>query len=153
MEAMKGGKLLLMRGRGFKAAFIRWYTRSKYAHCAFLYPDGQTIVESYPGRGVHITKLKDWDGITTCEVPGMTDEQWVRLFAWAESKVGAKYDWPSIFSFLMRNKPDSDDKWFCSEFCHAAFKAAGYPILTRVDSFKVYPGLLSYSPLVTVSRK
>ena len=130
---------------------MRWYTRSAYAHCAFLYPDNRTIIESYPGRGVQQTYVKSWDGITVCDIPSMKPEQWRRLFAWAEDKIGANYDWPSIISFLTREKPNSDERWFCSEFCHAALKAVDAQVLVRVKSFKVYPGLLSYSPLVAVS--
>jgi len=141
-----------MRGHGLQGGFVRWYTRSAFAHCAFLYPDNRTIIESYPGRGVQQTYVKSWEGITVCSIPSMTSDQWFRLFAWAEAKVGAKYDWPSILSFLTRNKPDADDRWFCSEFCHAGLKAVGVQVLTRVESYKVYPGLLFYSPLVTVAR-
>ena len=146
-----GGRLLLMRGRGIQGSLVRWYTRSAFAHCAFLYPDGRTIIESCAGYGVRQTAIKSWDGITVCDIPGMTVLQWQKLFYWVEDKLGDKYDWSSILTFLTRNKPNQNNRWFCSELCHAALNAVDSQVLVRVKSSKVYPGLLSYSPLITVS--
>jgi len=142
------GKILLMRGRGIQGAVVRCQTRSHFAHAALLYPDGRTIIESYPGAGVRVKLIDSWDDVVPFDVPSMSPEQWRRAFRFAESKIGCDYDWFSILCFLTREKPPTNNKWFCSELVMASMSAAGVQLLSRIQPYKVYPGMIAYSTLL-----
>lgn len=51
-----------------------------------------------------------------------------RLFEWCESQVGKKYDWAGVFSFPFRADWENEEKWYCSEFVAAAFRAIDKPV-------------------------
>lgn len=138
-----------MRGRGFFNAIVRCQTRSHFAHSALLYPDGKTVIEAAPGAGVRRHMLTKWDDVIPFTVPGMTADQWQRAFAFSESQLGKPYDWFSILCFLTRDKPPRNDNWFCSELTMASMSAAGVHLLDRIPPYKVYPGMIAYSPLIS----
>src|SRR5258705_13928546 len=121
-------QILLHHGTGRINALIRWQTRSHYAHASvLLHDDDNVIVQSLPGKGVHVTRLSphDWRGVdrfhisTSVPFEGITGQF---LF----NQVGKKYDYASIFRFLTREKsPSNLRRWFCSELVFAAFTAGG----------------------------
>lgn len=137
-----------MRGRSLASTLVRCQTRSNFAHSALLYPDGRTIIESYPGHGVRKKLLHDWDDVVAFSLHGVTSEQWRRAYAFAEAQIGKPYDWYSVLCFLTRDKPPKNDNWFCSELTMAAMQAGGVNLLARIPPYKVYPGMLAYSPLL-----
>lgn len=64
---------------------------------------------------------------------------------------GQAYDFLGLLHFITR-RPESQAgqmKWFCSELVFAAHLYAGIRLLERIPAWKVYPGMLSYSPLLT----
>lgn len=140
--------VLLFRGRGLLSALIRWQSRSPYSHAALLLPDG-TIIESWPGAGVRIRAIEDWQDVHVFHVPSMTAEQWDHAFSFAAREIGSGYDWWSVIRFVSRRNLPVNDRWFCSELVFAALKDAGVRLLERVDAWTVSPAMLALSPLLT----
>ena len=141
------GRVLLFRGMGLGSALIRWQTRSKYSHAAILLSDN-TVVESWQGAGVRVTRIHDWHGIDAFTVIGMTPLEWSVVEQFIKSQIGKKYDYLSVARFITRRKGDCPERWFCSELVFSAFLHAGVKLLDRVEPWEVSPGLLSFSPLL-----
>lgn len=148
-DAPEGPAVLLFRGLGIASALIRWQTRSRYSHAAILLPGrGGTIIESWQWDGVRTKTLTDWDGIDVYDVAGMSPEKWHRAISWAQSHIGAGYDWTGVMRFLSRRRVHWDDKFFCSELVFAAMCFAGVRLL-KAHPAEVSPGLMALSPLLT----
>lgn len=140
-------RVLLFRGRGLLSAVIRWQSRSRYSHAAILLPDG-SIVESWPGRGVRVTTLADWDGVERFRVIGMTPEGWRRAIGFACGEIGCGYDWLGVLRFVSRRRMPSNSLWFCSELVAAAVAEGGVKLVDRIPPSEVSPHALSLSPLL-----
>lgn len=136
--------VLLFHGRGLISALIRWQTRGTYSHAALLMPDGN-IIESWPGVGVRITRLKDWEGVDAFSVEGMTQRQWKLAIGFAREEVGAKYDYRAILRFVTRRKMPENRRRFCSEFVHSCLRRAGWPLLARKPDSEISPEALGTS--------
>ena len=70
------------RGKGFWAALVRWFTRSKYAHVSVVFDDG-VVYEATVKRGVVKGNLKSVDGVTPfviSKLPGLYDSDRAREF-------------------------------------------------------------------------
>ena len=139
----------LCRGRGLASWAIRRQTWTGYSHAFLRRWDGR-IIEAWFGDGVRVKWLDDWRGVDLYDVPGATTERWDDVFNFAEQQVGEKYDNFGVLRFLSRpNRRAGDNgRWFCSELVAEAFKSAGLPLLHRVPSARVSPGMLSYSPML-----
>lgn len=137
------GKVLLFRGRGVVSALIRWQTRGPYSHAALLYPDNRTIIEAWHS-GVRKAQVEDWNGIDIFDVPEIDD--WTSVFAYAEARLGKKYDFLSVARFVTRQKPPmGDEREFCSELVFGAL-ATKVKVLARIDAANVSPTHLGWSP-------
>lgn len=131
------------------STMIRWQSRSRYSHAAVVTPKG-TIIEAWQGKngGVREKNLSDWTGIDVFDVPDLTHGQSNRVWQWLTGKVAqrCRYDYWGVARFLSRRSAPSNDKWFCSELVFEAFRQARCPLLVNIPAWKVYPGILSYSP-------
>jgi len=123
---------------------IRAQTRSEYSHSAIMLKDG-SIIESWQGKGVRRKTLADYEGIDFFKVEGV-DENVVEEFLL--SKIGAKYDYLSVFRFLSKRKPIPSEKWFCSDLVFSALEAGGVKLLNNITPQEVSPALLSLSTLL-----
>lgn len=139
------GHVLLFRGHGVISALIRWQTRGEYSHAALLYPDKRTIIEAWHRpSGVRRTQLASFDGVDVFAVPEIDD--WTSVFAYAESRIGKKYDYLSVLRFVTRKKPpEGDEREFCSELVFGAL-ATKVRLLARIAAANVSPTHLSWSP-------
>lgn len=138
------------RGRGFWAAMIRWFTRSKYAHMSVVFEDG-AVFESVPGKGVIKGTLKSVDGVTPFiyKMGLRPDSELARRFC--ESELGAGYDYWGCICFILGVKQRcSKLRFFCSEFGAFAALAAGVPLQERVEIFKLSPDMCAMSPVITL---
>jgi len=145
--------ILLYRGTSLIDRLIKWQTRSMYSHAAILLPNGN-IIESYPGIGVRLreSKINGWDFdcdlncfVDLYDVPEATPAQWLRAIDFCYAENGAGYDWKGIARFVTRLPGGDPQRWFCSELVAAAFRAAGVPLLARIEPWAVSPELLSIS--------
>jgi uncharacterized protein YycO len=138
--------ILLFRGRGFISAAIRWQTRSEYSHAAFLLPCGR-VLESWQGAGVRLKWMRDWEGVESFGVHGMTPEQWATAITFARAQIGKKYDYRGVCRFVSRRKVPADDRWFCSELVAHSLQVAGVKLFRNLDSTEVSPGMIARSPM------
>jgi uncharacterized protein YycO len=143
---MNEPRILLFRGRGAISAAIRWQTRSEYSHAAFLLPCGR-ILESWQGSGVRIKWMRDWEGVDSFGVHGMTPEQWERAILFARAQIGKRYDYRGVCRFLSRRKAPADDRWFCSELVAHSLSAAGVHLYRDVPASEISPGMIARSPM------
>jgi uncharacterized protein YycO len=110
---------------------ISFFTWSRYAHVELLFSD-DVCISSVGTVGVlkrmQSSVIRPVSDYVVKEVT-TTPEQEVIIRAFAERQVGKPYDWGAIIGLPFRGKWDSDNKWFCSELCAAAFKEAGISLV------------------------
>lgn len=143
-------KILLFRGRGIISRLIRWQTRSRYSHAAFLLPDGR-ILEAWQGSGVRVAHVPDWCDIDVFAVEGVDRLQWSAVLGFARAQIGKGYDYRGVFRFLSRRRTPDNGRWFCSELVFASLAKAGVDLLRDTDPAEVSPGMLARSPLLQPS--
>ena len=149
--------ILLYRGHGLIDGLIKWQTRSEYSHAAILIPNGN-IIESYPGVGVRLRESQiaaGFDFMLQCpvdafDVPEACARTWANAIEYCRHELGAKYDWKGIARFITRLPGGDPNRWFCSELVAAAFRAAGRPLLARIEPWAISPELLSISPKLRI---
>ena len=135
---------------------IRFLNWSMYSHAAWIDPDDGSCWEALAGKGVvHSSSLADMHTAGTIfdlYHVHYAREQLSIIRTFMQSQLGKPYDFHSIFHFITRRPARADDqeKWFCSELVFAAHQQAGISLLLRIPAWKVYPGLLSYSPKITL---
>lgn len=138
------------RGKGFWAALIRWFTRSKYAHMSVVFFDG-TVYEAVPGKGVIKGKLKSVDGVTPFVYKTGSNHDFEAARKFCESELGTPYDYWGCICFILGIKQRrSKSRYFCSEFGADASKVAGIPLQERVESSVLSPDICAMSPVITI---
>lgn len=122
------------RGTGFGGAFVRWWTRSEYAHVSISTPS--SCIDAAPGCGVGFRKEPIGAKRVSFEV---TASQLDRLSLFIDAEYGCKYDWLGDFAcglpWLAR---EHKDKWFCSEFACACLQHIGI-IRSTVEPWRLSP--------------
>lgn len=141
------GRILLFTGGDPIAAVVKWQSRSHYSHAALLIPGTNSVIESYPFRGVRKRALgrKDWERIHAYEVEGMDGKQWAAAIQFCETQLGMPYDWRSVLKFVTRTPARENGKWFCSELCFKAIENV-YRRLLQMKAEYCNPGHLAASP-------
>lgn len=145
---MECGKIAMMHGRGLVSSLIRWQTFSRWSHCALVYPNGEWIIEAWPGKGVQKKKITDWNKVELFFIKGITEEQWKIAFNWAESQLGKGYDYWGVLHFIPRIHLPDNKKFFCSEFVFDALKVAGINLQERINAQELSPREIGISPLL-----
>ena len=140
----------LYKGTSMISTLIKWRTWSEYSHVSWINEDG-SVIEAWtdgvcqrksiheahrPGTQIDIFDVK------------MSLEQKARIKLFLKGEIGKKYDYRGVMKFISRRSGDNQDRWFCSELIAAAFNFADVPLLVRIPVYKIYPGLLAYSPLL-----
>lgn len=145
------GWVALFHGVSAISFLIRWETRSKYSHAAFLLPDGKTIIESVEGVGVHARQVEasDAGNMELFNVQGMTPEQWKAAITFAIEQIGDGYDLLDDLRFITHQQAHANQaSWFCSELVYYSLQQGGINMLRDVDAAEVSPELLNQSPLL-----
>ncbi len=100
---------------------IKFRSRSKYSHVAYVDPLSGLIIEAAGGIGVRvvthtefITKYPKWH-TATMFVPCA---QYTRQFM--VNQIGKPYDHPAVFGYLFAQNWDREDAWTCTEIIAAA---------------------------------
>ena len=144
--------IFLHRGKSTISRLIRWQTyagKDGYSHASIML-DGARLIESREFKGVGIVPFPEDEDMDLFIVE-VTEYQKHKIIDFAESQLGKKYDYGSIWGFLKRSSKESrksSGKWFCSEFVFACFQKADVNLLERIEAWKVTPEMLSYSPLL-----
>jgi hypothetical protein len=134
--------------------FVNW---SDYSHAAWITSEGSCIeawitsawrlkgkVMESPRFDTNHTKGTKVDYFA---IPTMTPEQERQITFYMRTCVGQRYDFGGVLKFLSRTPGEPNDRWFCSEVIFSACESAKIWLL-RLPAWKVFPGMLAYSPLV-----
>lgn len=131
----------LFKGLSFTSKVIRFFTRSKYTHVAYLpfYPNTKTIlIEVWPENSNNIVSFfkQKWKfnsiynhsigtNIEVWKIP-VTDKQFsdADYFLRALALNNTGYDWYGVIGFVIPFFKDYKDGYFCSEGVVAALKYA-----------------------------
>jgi uncharacterized protein YycO len=146
-------RIALFRSGSWVSRGIRWFTRGTYSHAA-LVTDAGTVWESrertktWKGGVRKLASLAEaadpGDVVHVFEVETSAEED-AEILKFAQSQEGHGYDYWGLVRFLDRRSDEADEKagtWFCSEFVHAAFRAAGIELFERTFDWEVAPDLL-----------
>lgn len=146
------------RGVSFVSRLIAAFHRGPYSHVAWICSDGSSIEAWYKGGVVHRPQWHDAHTPSTVidlfqvwTSPEVRADIEARLLMLAEQ--GHGYDWPAIFGFPFRANLQSTRNYQCAELIMHACNYAGVPLLQRIEPYKVWPTLLSYSPLLIPAGK
>lgn len=145
----------LYYGTSLLSRVIEFRTWSAYSHASWIDendPNWPTI-EAWSGG------VSEWGSVHDNHAAGtridlfvvrLTSGERQGLEAFLRSQFGKLYDFWGLLNFLTRRpeRPQDQEKWFCSELVFAAFEEVKRPLLARIQRWKVSPGLLSYSPLL-----
>lgn len=134
--------------------FLNW---SDYSHVAWITPTGSCIeaiiTNGFLLKGSVIesphfdTRHTPGTIVDFFRVPCMTPLQEDQVAGFMRHQLGKPYDFRGVIKFLTRGKSSNDSNWFFSELVFSAIKAAHISLL-ELPAWKVYPGMISYSPLV-----
>ena len=143
-------QLALYKG-GTKYDFlVKVRTLSDYTHVAFAM--GNIKIESMPFIGVRKAPVTQFPGkckIDLFDIKGMTKEKGDRIWAWAESQIGKKYDFWGVFGYAIRfGKLEEPDKWFCSELCEYGLRLEGFNTTPDRPHYRVSPAWQAKSNLL-----
>jgi len=130
---------------------IRWTNFSKYSHASYVDEDELTEFESAIPDGVREkTFLANHTPGTLVDLfdVNLSAGELEGLREFFRSEKGQPYDYRGLFGFLARRQIEDPEAWFCSELVFAGFMSVKKPLLLRLEAFKTYPALLSYSPLL-----
>ena len=150
--------ILAYKGTSFwPSKLIRWMSWSEYSHVAWLMADGSVIEAWSPKvRQVYSPNFGHKPGtvVDMFEIPVLSIDEQANIEAFLVTKLGASYDWKSVFRFLPRIKQakSSESKWFCSEIIFDAMKFAGIKLFREIEGYKITPGMLVTSPLLRKVR-
>lgn len=124
------------------ALAIKLFTVSKFAHCALVMPDGETVIESTAKHGgVNLSTLTELKKINEyVEVCPYFVEHPNLAYDFAKSQIGKGYDFKYIFSFIISREWQDQTKWACSELVYASLMAGGRRIFRDEFKERITPG-------------
>ena len=149
-------RIALYQGRGLLSRAIRFQTRSKYSHAAFLLNDG-SVIEAWQPCVRHVMPCAPGGhgeplfALSKQHTPGTVVDifQFVtpldkfetsKLEYLAKCDIGTPYDYKSIVRFLTRERGDgSKRKLFCSEQVFSRCAQVGRLLLQRTEPWRVPP--------------
>jgi uncharacterized protein YycO len=143
----------LYRGHSILSRAIQFQSRSPYSHAAWIF-DNQSVVEAWIPDGVRYSThfCKGHTPGTVIElfdfIEPLTEAEHSQIAGFLMGQRGRRYDYLGVLKFLSRRRATEDDSWFCSELVFAACLSAGRRLLSGVEPWRVYPGMLAMSPLL-----
>lgn len=132
--------IVFLKGEGFIPKLIKWWTKSNYCHCEFLFSDGLRFgcspISPFTTRFSKETPSSIyWDYVS---IP-MSAEDEIKIREFCTSEIGCKYDWEGIFfSQIFHWGYENKKKWFCSEICTAGLQHIG--LLKDMKANRISPG-------------
>ncbi len=123
--------IIFEKGTTIIAKLIQWWTCSEWSHVGIVCNDSGNVVEANWPK-VEVTNLKDVKTKYIIMTPkGLTETQEFNILIYALTKVGKKYDWRGLFSFLLKKNINNKSYYFCSELVAESFEKEGVPLVRR----------------------
>jgi len=145
-------RIALYRGTSFISRLIRWQTRSKYSHAAWLADNGDVIEAWQPCvRLVHSLSEQHTPG-TRVDLFGflnpLIQREKEQIWSLALKDVGTPYDYLSVLRFVSRraSRERWESKLFCSEMVFGHCAKINRELLLRTDPWRVPPDWIARSP-------
>jgi hypothetical protein len=147
-------RIALYQGISLISRLIRWQTRSKYSHAAFLLDD-DSVIEAWTPCVRHVKSLSAQhtpgtrvDIFSHAEPLSLAAQH--RLLCLLQDDIGIPYDYQAIFRFLTRQRPPHwiRRRLFCSEQVFQRCQSIGRPLLFRTEAWRVPPDWLARSPVL-----
>lgn len=153
---MELGDIVFFKGKSFISRIIRMLTGSPYTHVAIAISNN-TILEADRFIKVGLRPIADHEVYCIMRYTGLTKEQQSTIFAGATSYIGAKYDYLSILTWLVRLITNSGghglvnnaNKVYCSELIDRLYALADIDLVPDREDGDVLPSHLLDSPLLT----
>ncbi len=157
-------RIALYQGKSWVSRVIRWLTRGRYSHAAWLLDDG-TVMEAWTPGGFRHVGAGHGDiiqGLSARHTPGtvvdiyafdppLSDRQQIMLDILVRSDLGKAYDWRMVLKFLPlpwvnRNRQSVDElkAVFCSEEVCDRAEAVGRTLL-RAKPFEIAPSQVAWA--------
>lgn len=144
--------IALYKGTSLVSKAIKFINWSEYSHASWMTSDGGEY-ESWDTVGVRYSSIFGSQHTKGTEVDlfeiKLTKAEIDALEMFFREQMGKKYDYMGILGFLMRKDEHVHNRWFCSELIAAGFESIKKPLLRNIPSYKVYPGMIAYSTLLT----
>ena len=151
--------IALYRGVSWLSRMIECFSWSEYSHAAWLDAyslddiDTAPVIEAWWPVVRHLPTVHA--GHTPRTVVDVYDfvvplQQCEReaIVAFLVEQIGKRYDWRGVVHFVTRRSEHASCqwRWFCSELAFQACRLNGRELLVNIPAYKVYPGMLAYSP-------
>jgi len=151
-------RIALYQGTSLISRLIRWQTRSRYSHAAWLADNGDVIEAWQPCvRLVHSLSEQHTPGtvVDLFEfIEPLTKLRAERIWRLAMKTLGTPYDYVSVLRFISRRS--SRERWeaklFCSELVFGNCWDVGVELLARTEAYRVPPDWIARSPLLRLSE-
>lgn len=159
-------RIALYQGKSWISRAIRWQTRSKYSHAAFLLDDG-SVIEAWQPVVRMVVPDEEGDfisGLSKQHTPGtvvdifefacpLTPGENQKLTWLAMQDINTPYDYRSIIRFLTRKKSNlKKRRLFCSEQVFARCAQIGRQLLDRTEAWRVPPDWIARSPHLNLTK-
>lgn len=142
-KARPGDIFLFHRAQGLNRV-ITWFTRSRYYHVA-IFAGGYEVIEARP-RGVVRRDLRGKEGAHHYIVLPQSESAGMNALAWAESKIGDRYDHLDIFVIVaervfrhLRINYTARNKFTCGKFIACAFSETGADLFPGRNTAGIVP--------------
>lgn len=139
------------KGMSSGSRVIKVFNWGDYSHVSWVDPEDREI-EAWLKGGVRMVQPPHTDHTPGTPVElydvDLTQGELDGLREFLRAQLGKKYDLVGCLHFATR-RPEyafQQDRWFCSELIHAGFRVIRRDLLMRVESYKVSPSMIVYSP-------
>lgn len=148
-------KIALYEENDIIGKVVKFFSRGIYVHSSIILNDG-SVIDARPWKGVQKHKSLDdtikGKNVVVDVFEVETNEEEDRIITnFLYKQLGKKYDWWSIFGFVLHTTHEgrkSYNKWFCSELTFSPFDLIGKPLLVRCQAWMVSPTIISYSNIL-----
>ena len=118
---MKCGDLIFSHGHSIISRAIEWYTHSHWSHVRIAISDKEFIEATWPKVRIgNMSEVKEESNVRTPIIP-LTQEEQFKLRLFLQSKLGKKYDWRGLLSFLIRKNVQNKNWFYCNELAEEAY--------------------------------
>ena len=163
-------QIALFKGKSAVSRLIRWFTRSKFSHAAFVFDErAQNTAIQMVKDGLRFKKLdyisvgsvvEAWQGgvknspsVSTLHTRGtpisimsyahqISLDQERRLILYLDQDIGLPYDYMDIVRFILRVNGHPGESVFCSFEVARRQHDIDYPLFARTEGWRVPPDWL-----------